>query len=148
MHGGSRGTEPRSPQPHWQWQPECYWHTTVWQCAVPQCEELEFSFQSFFSFLFFLFFFLFFFFFFFFFDDETAFIGYRLLLAAPYPPPRARKHGFYVAAELGAVFAMGDARRMRRTCNEWVEWSERRLDAIAGRWKAALLREAQHAAPA
>ena len=81
-------------------------------------------------------------------DDETAFIGYRLLLAAPYPPPRAREHGFYVAAELGAVFAMGDARRMRRTCNEWVEWSERRLDAIAGRWKAALLREAQHAAPA
>jgi hypothetical protein len=82
---------------------------------------------------------VFFFFFFFFFFSH---------LAAPYPPPRAREHGFYVAAELGAVFAMGDARRMRRTCNEWVEWSERRLDALAGRWKAALLRAAQHAAPA
>ena len=81
-------------------------------------------------------------------DDETAFIGYRLLLATPFPPSRAREYGFYVAAELGAVFASGDARRLRRTCCEWVEWSERRLDAIAGRWKAALLREAQRAAPA
>jgi hypothetical protein len=54
---------------------------------------------------------------------------------------------FYVAAELGAVLARGNVRRLRRTCNEWVEWSERRLDAIAGRWKAALLREAQRAPP-
>ena len=81
-------------------------------------------------------------------DDEAAFIGYRLLFAAPFPAARALEHGFYVAAQLGDAFARGDARRLRRTCNEWVEWSERRLDAIAGRWKAALLREAQLATSA
>ena len=62
-------------------------------------------------------------------DDEAAFIGYRLLLAVPFPAARALEHGFYVAAQLGDAFARGDARRLRRTCNEWVEWSERRLDA-------------------
>ena len=81
-------------------------------------------------------------------DDEAAFIGYRLLLAAPFPAARALEHGFYVAAQLGVAFARADARRLRRTCHEWVEWLERRLDAIAGRWKAALLREAQIAASA
>ena len=80
--------------------------------------------------------------------DETAFIVYRILLAVPFPAARANAHGFSVAAMLGTVLELGDARSLRRTCQEWGDWSERRLDAIAGAWKAAMRREAPHAARA
>jgi hypothetical protein len=37
-------------------------------------------------------------------DDELAFLGYRLLLAAPFPAAVARRYGFPAAAAVGVLF--------------------------------------------
>jgi hypothetical protein len=75
--------------------------------------------------------------------DETRFLVFRVLLAAPFPASVARRHGFDAAAGLGVIFSSMKVRGARRTCTQWVSWADRRLTAIADLWKAAAAAAAQ-----
>ena len=72
-------------------------------------------------------------------DDELAFLGYRLLLAAPFPAAVARRYGFPAAAAVGVLFGAVRAQDVRPLCESWAVWADARLvDSIAAAWKAAL----------
>ena len=69
--------------------------------------------------------------------DESAFITYRLLLAAPWPAATARGRGFLAAAALGTIFEFGRVGHLRHLCTGWVTWADGQLTAVARAWRAA-----------
>ena len=69
--------------------------------------------------------------------DESAFITYRLLLAAPWPAAAARGRGFLAAAALGTIFEFGRVGHLRHLCTGWVTWADGQLTAVARAWRAA-----------
>jgi hypothetical protein len=71
-------------------------------------------------------------------DDALAFLGYRLLLAAPFPAAVARRHGFLAAAAVGGLFGAVRAQEVRPLCEAWAAWAEQRLRDVAVAWQAAL----------
>jgi hypothetical protein len=71
-------------------------------------------------------------------DDELAFLGYRLLLAAPFPAAVARRHGFLAAAAVGGLLGAVRAQEVRPLCEAWAAWAEQRLRGVAVAWQAAL----------
>ena len=71
-------------------------------------------------------------------DDEFAFLGYRLLLAAPFPAEVARQHGFRAAAAVGVLLGSVRAQDVRPLCEAWAAWAEQRLRRIAAAWQIAL----------
>lgn len=71
-------------------------------------------------------------------DDELAFLGYRLLLAAPFPADVARRHGFRAAAAVGFLLGSVRAQDVRPLCEAWAAWAEQRLRRIAAAWQMAL----------
>ena len=60
-------------------------------------------------------------------DDETAFLGYRFLLAAPFEAATTRRHGFAAAAAVDHVLDTARVRELRPACDDWVVWANRRL---------------------
>ena len=71
-------------------------------------------------------------------DDELAFLGYRLFLAAPFPAAVARRYSFPAAAAVGVLFGAVRAQDVRPLCESWAVWADARLGSIAAAWKAAL----------
>ena len=70
--------------------------------------------------------------------DELAFLGYRLLLAAPFPAVVARRYGFLASASVGGLLEAVRAQDVRPLCESWAAWADARLRGIAAAWKAAL----------
>ena len=70
--------------------------------------------------------------------DELAFLGYRLLLAAPFPAVVARRYGFLASASVGGLLEAVRAQDVRPLCESWAAWADARLRGIASAWKAAL----------
>ena len=71
-------------------------------------------------------------------DDELAFLGYRLLLAAPFPMEVARRYGFLAAGGVGLLLGAVRAQDVRPLCESWAVWADNRLSGIAAAWKAAV----------
>ena len=71
-------------------------------------------------------------------DDELAFLGYRLLLAAPFPVEVARRYGFPAAGGVGLLLGAVRAQDVRPLCESWAVWADNRLSGIAAAWKAAV----------
>ena len=71
-------------------------------------------------------------------DGELAFLGYRLLLAAPFPAVVARRYGFLASASVGGLLEAVRAQDVRPLCESWAAWADARLRGIAVTWKAAL----------
>ena len=58
-------------------------------------------------------------------DDE---LGYRLLLAAPFPVEVARRYGFLAAGGVGLLLGAVRAQDVRPLCESWAVWADiRRL---------------------
>jgi hypothetical protein len=70
--------------------------------------------------------------------DELAFLGYRLLLAAPFPAEVARRHGFLASGAVGLLLGAVRAQDVRPLCESWAAWADSRLHGIAAAWKGAL----------
>ena len=71
-------------------------------------------------------------------DDELAFLGYRFLLAAPFPAEVARRHGFLASGAVGLLLGAVRAQDVRPLCESWAAWVDSRLHGIAAAWKGAL----------
>ena len=67
-----------------------------------------------------------------------AFLGYRLLLAAPFPAAVARRHGFLAAAAVGALLGAVCAQDVRPLCETWATWADGHLCGIAATWEVTL----------
>ena len=68
-------------------------------------------------------------------DDELAFLGYHLLLAAPFPVEVARRYGFLAAGGVGLLLGAVRAQDVRPLCDStqcesWAVWADNRLCGI------------------